>query len=227
MRGVSAESDAPREKAPDVSEVPRARRAPRSGWSDPRLWAGIVLVALSVVVGSRLIDSAGDTIEVWAAADDLLPGTVLESDDLVARRVHLGAPVEQRYLVVSGGPPTGRLTRAVTADELIPASAFSTTPGPELTSVSVAVPSTQVPGSVRVGSSVDVWVLPETGRSEASARRVFVSTPVLEAPGIDVGLVGSGERQVVLGVAADATEKDLAEVVQAAGEGRIVLSGRG
>ncbi|WP_299052203.1 hypothetical protein [uncultured Nocardioides sp.] len=44
--------------APDV---PVATRARTPGWRDPRLWIGVLIVAVSVVVGVRLVSSADDS----------------------------------------------------------------------------------------------------------------------------------------------------------------------
>ena len=67
--------------------VPPATRASRPGWRDPRLWIGVVIVAVSVVGGARLMASADDTVGVWSVAVDAGPGTRLSADDLVAHRV--------------------------------------------------------------------------------------------------------------------------------------------
>ena len=68
-------------------DVPPALRGHRSGWRDPRLWIGVVLVAASVVVGARVLAAADDTVQVWAAAADLGAGQRVDADDLVAQRV--------------------------------------------------------------------------------------------------------------------------------------------
>ncbi|HRK48490.1 MAG TPA: hypothetical protein PK324_22875, partial [Nocardioides sp.] len=65
---------------PPGVDVPSAVRGHRSGWRDPRLWVGVVLVAVSVVVGSRTLAAADDTVQVWAAAADLGVGQRVEAE---------------------------------------------------------------------------------------------------------------------------------------------------
>ena len=64
------------------AQSPPARRASRPGWRDPRLAVGLVLVALSVVVGVRVVDGRDETTPVLAAATPLVPGQTLSDADL-------------------------------------------------------------------------------------------------------------------------------------------------
>src|SRR5690242_2876688 len=41
-------------------DVPAATRTRPSGWRDPRLWVGVVLVTGSVVAGARILSAADD-----------------------------------------------------------------------------------------------------------------------------------------------------------------------
>ena len=70
---------------PDLS--PPARRAARPGWRDPRLAVGVALVALSVVVGVRVVDGRDATTPVLAAAEALVPGQALTDADLTVVEV--------------------------------------------------------------------------------------------------------------------------------------------
>src|SRR6478736_5540715 len=57
--------------------TPTAVRATRPGWRDPRLWVGVLIVAVSVVAGARVLAAADDTVAVWAVAADAGPGAAL------------------------------------------------------------------------------------------------------------------------------------------------------
>src|SRR5690606_14050384 len=52
------------------------------GWRDPRLLTGIVLVAISVALGSWLVAAAGRTVPVFVADGALTPGDVVTRDSL-------------------------------------------------------------------------------------------------------------------------------------------------
>ncbi len=213
------------------TSVPTARRIRRTAWKDPRLWIGVVLVCLSVVAGARLLAAVDDSIEVWAAQGDLVEGSMPARADLVGVRVRFAnSEAADRYLLVADGLPTGRLSRSVSGQELLPVSAFDTAVAADLTTISVPVPTSQVPGSVRAGSVVDVWLVPgPTGEvGQERARRVFEGVQVVEAPGLAEGLGAlAGERQIVLGIAMlSSTEEEIIDLVEAASQGRVLISGR-
>ena len=192
-----------------VVPVPPATRATRTGWRDPRLWVGVLLVAVSVVAGARLLAAADDTVSVWAVAVDAGPGTVLTADDLVAHRVRF-ADADQLagYFTADDELPSElRLARGVTAGELLPRAALGTgAVAADTVELPVAVDAEQVPPSVQAGSVVDVYLLDPRARSETSGPLLAGAT-VVEAPSIDASFgTVTGRRQLVLVVpAADAT----------------------
>lgn len=199
---------------------PPARRAARPGWRDPRFAIGLVLVALSVVVGVRVVDGRDDTTPVLAAARPLVAGQRLGPDDVAVVEVRFAAAGDaDRYLPAGSGGTDGALgglegavvTRGVGTGELVPRAATSPTQDADV-QVPLAVPLGRVPSTVQVGSSVDVWATPEpsTTQSEAveptdtevagdGADRVLRGVPVL-AVSRGQGLGPDSEIRVVVGV---------------------------
>ena len=90
----------------------QAVRVTRPGWRDPRLWVGVLIVAVSVVAGARVLASADDTVSVWAAARDMGAGDTITADDLVVRRVRFGETtgLERYFGAASDLPAELRLT---------------------------------------------------------------------------------------------------------------------
>ncbi len=203
---------------------PPARRAARPGWRDPRFAIGLVLVALSVVVGVRVVDGRDDTTPVLAAARPLVAGQRLGPDDVAVVEVRFAATGDaDRYLPAGAGGVDGALgglegtvvTRGVGTGELVPRAATSATQDADV-QVPLAVPLGRVPSTVQVGSSVDVWATPElsttsstpseavepTGAGVAAgdgADRVLRGVPVL-AVSRGQGLGPDSEIRVVVGV---------------------------
>lgn len=140
--------------------APPAVRASRPGWRDPRLWIGVALVAVCVVAGARIIGSADDTVEVWAAAAEQSPGETLTADDLVAERVRFAddGDLADYYAVDDTLPDQLTLLRGVGAGELLPRSAVGKPGSSGLLQLPLSVDAGQVPPSVREGSVVDVYV---------------------------------------------------------------------
>ena len=195
-----------------ASVVPSATRSATPGWRDTRLWVGLLIVTVSVVVGGRLLAAADDTVEVWAAAADAGPGARLTKDDLVARRVRFGdaASLAEYLAVAEPLPEELRLVRGVGAGELVPRGAVSTDDRTDDTvELPVAVEADQVPTSVHAGSVVDVYLLGGgvVGGVARGGRGAGIEpgTPVLreatvvDAPSVDVEFgQATGRRQLVL-----------------------------
>ncbi|WP_162599854.1 flagellar biosynthesis protein FlgA [Nocardioides solisilvae] len=213
---------------PPAEDVPVAQRSTRAGWRDPRLWVGVALVGVSVVVGARVVGGADETVPMWGVADDLAEGQEVGPSDLVARRVRFADPSDARryYATSEELPPARHLLRGVAAGELLPRAALGS-PDEGVPHVSVSVPSVQIPPAVGPGSVVDVWMMPPEGAGDGSKARLAVAdVRVVEAPRTsgDLGLAGP-DRQLVLAVPDDGDT--LARVLTASGERRLMLVGRG
>lgn len=202
---------------PVPSPVPPAVRAATPGWRDPRLWIGVAIVAVSVLVGARLLDAADDTVQVWGLASDMGPGDEVAADDLVAHRVRFAAETDlDRYFTVDDQLPGDlELTRAVTQGELLPRSAVGAVTGSDTLQVPIAVDAGQVPASVGSGSVVDIYLVPSfaspstrgvddpvPGRPADGTRGgpALAEVTVVDAPRLDETFSTSGKRQLVLAV---------------------------
>jgi hypothetical protein len=189
--------------------VPPATRGARSGWRDPRLWIGVVLVAASVVTGARVLAAADDTVRVWAAAAEMGAGHRVEADDLVAQRVRFadGDTLHGYFSVDDELPADLELVRGVSAGELLPRSAVGTAAASGLVEVPVAVEPELVPPSVGPGDVVDVYVVappaadpgPRAAQPPATGPALAGAT-VVDAPELASSFGTSGKRQLVLAV---------------------------
>jgi hypothetical protein len=210
-----------RSGARSADAVPPATRTSRPGWRDPRLWIGLLTVAVSVVAGSRLLAAADDTVQVWAVAADAGPGAELVEADLVARRVRFAddGDLAAYYRVDEALPEGLRLVRGVGAGELLPRGAVGADDAlVDTVELPVAIESEQVPPTVGAGSVVDVYLVGRPTR-EGESRDTDPGTPVLaeatvvDAPDAASGFGASpGRRQLVLAVAQDAAADYFAAV---------------
>ena len=210
-----------------TSEPAAALRTRSPGWRDPRLWLGVAIVAASVLAGARLLAQADDAVAVWAARADLATGDVVDSDDLVSRRVRFAdAADERRYLRADQPLPDGRyLLRSVAAGELVPAAALGEATETGLLTVPLSVPALAVPPDVGPGSRVDVWVTEETKDGAPVSRPVLVSAVVIAAPPPAESFGIGGDRQLVLGVPEEQSDA-LGRTLAAVGESAITVVGR-
>jgi hypothetical protein len=188
--------------------VAPALRDHRPAWRDPRLWIGIVLVAASVVVGARVLAAADDTVQVWAAADDLGAGQRVDGDDLVAQRVRFtdSQALEGYFTVDDELPADLELTRSVSAGELLPRAAVGTAQQTGLVEVPIAVEPELVPPSVQPGDVVDVYVVAPLSADTDGQQQALPEGPaltgatVVDAPDLASSFGTSGKRQLVLAV---------------------------
>ncbi len=215
---------------PDVDRVgdvagssPPAQRLQRHRWRDPRLWLGVVLVLVSVLVGATLFASADDTVAVWAADSDLHAGMPLTSDELHSTRVHFADSSDAaRYLRASEPIPPGAVAaRDVAAGELVAVSAVSTS-GASPDRLPLAVSSAGLPADLTAGDTVDVWAVPAADASSTQRREssrvlddVTVTSLGAEAAG---GL--DATREVVVALPA---QTDVGDVLDALSGSDVVL----
>ncbi|MEQ6903839.1 hypothetical protein [Nocardioides sp. YIM 152588] len=186
---------------PAAQAVP-ALRLRRPGWRDPRLWVGVLLVAVSVVAGARLLASADESVAVWAVDDAAGAGAVLGEADLVARRVRFVEDTDLTLYFPADQPlPEGSvLTRSVGAGELLARSAVAIDPSGGLVQVPLEVEAGRVPGAVAAGSVVDVYVDDRAQSRGSDGIKLLGAVTVVDAPAFDAAFAVSGYRQVVVAV---------------------------
>jgi len=179
--------------------TPPATRAATPGWRDPRLWVGVLIVAVSVVAGARLLSAADDTVPVWSVASDMGAGDEVHPEDLVATRVRFADAGDLAgYFTADDELPADLvLTRGVGAGELLPRAAVGSAGQSRTLQVPVAVDAEQVPGSVRAGSVVDVYLVSQPGGKVGPA---LSAVTVVDAPPLEESFAATGKRQLVLAV---------------------------
>lgn len=189
-----------------VAGAPAAVRTTRPGWRDPRMWVGVALVAISVLVGARILSGADHTVGVWAASGDLAPGTPVTSHDLEVRRVHFGSGGLGAYFTADKPVPAGLTAlRDVGDGELLPRSAVGPASATDTVQVPVAVDPAQVPRSVSRGSVVDVYVVASSSSAAdaAPSKAALSGVSVVDAPPLADSFGSSGKKQLVLAVPKD------------------------
>ncbi|QAY68861.1 hypothetical protein [Xylanimonas protaetiae] len=176
----------------DTLPAPVAARLRRPSWRDPRLVVGVVLVALSVALGSWAVSAASRTTPVWAAVGALTPGDVLTADTVRAVDVRLGTGAD-RYVPADEPLPEGLVVTRVIGDrELVARSALGDAESLDLRSVAVEVDGA-LSERVRKGAVVDVWFVPEPGvgadARTPQPRQVVASVLVEQVADAGTGLV--------------------------------------
>ena len=187
--------------------------APRLGGArrlDGRLVAGVLLVLLSIVLGTRVVSAADHSQLVWAAAHDLAPGATVQSSDLKAVRTRLFDAGRLYLSAENGKAPEGYVVRRpVAAGELVPlASLGRDTADTRL--VTVPVKQFHLPIDLAADERVDVWVTirPRGSETPSPPSLVLANAVVVSVQRGGGRLGGSGgDNGVVLRVpTADVTD---------------------
>lgn len=168
--------------------APVANRLRRPGWRDPRLLAGVAMVAGSVALGSWVVQGAERTTEVYVAREALTPGSDIDVSGLGVAEVRLGDVDVTRYVTVADGLPQDVVALRVVAEgELVPRAALGSAAELDVRPVAIAV-SVAPSEDLVAGSLVDLWEVPAEARSAADSAGPSAGPHEL-APGLTVAQV--------------------------------------
>ncbi|MBX3308896.1 MAG: hypothetical protein KF739_00485 [Cryobacterium sp.] len=175
-------------------------RSPRRVRFDPRLIIGIGLVVASVVGVYGVVQATDRSVPVYATIGALSPGDRVYVGDLEVATVRLGS-AENRYIGKGDVPSEGLLvTRAVSAGELLPASAVGSAASVRVASV-VVTASGQLSQSIAPGVVVDVWSAAQAEDRRFGPPAVLVGSAtvvrVLESSGLIADHRGGGVEILV------------------------------
>ncbi|WGW10683.1 hypothetical protein LWF01_11125 [Saxibacter everestensis] len=193
-----------------------ARRLKQPSWRDARLLIGILLVAAAVSATWQLVRVASDTITVYAAAETLVPGQKISTDQLEKIQVKLPENAE-KYVSANRDWGAGIVAlRPIYPGELIPREALGNASELEGRMLAINLESS-LPDGVRPGSRVDVWATPRDGagtdQMAKDSRLVLEAVTVLASGGLDNALGSDGQSRIELFV----PSPDLPELIQVLG----------
>jgi hypothetical protein len=182
-----------------VPASPRANRARRSRWRDPRLWLGVLLVLASVTVGAKVLAAADDTVAVWTLDHDASAGMTITTADLRVTRLHFTNAADQiRYwLEEEPLPVRAHLTRDVASGELLARAAVTTDAAGAVHQLPLGVPAAGLPVDIAPGDHVDVWAVPKPDATRGHPELVLSDAAVLSVGDPSVAGLAS-DRQVVV-----------------------------
>lgn len=160
-----------------ATETPVMRlRRPR--WRDPRLAIGILLVIVSVLLGSLLAARLSQTVTVLAAREAIVPGDVLTREDLTTVDVRLGDAASGYVTSLDQIPEGAVAVSAVHPGELLAVSAIGQPADVSLRPLVIAVDAA-VAESVVPGGSVELWRTREGADGEDPTAELLVEKAVV------------------------------------------------
>lgn len=166
-------------------------------WRDPRLAAGILLIAGGGVAGSFLL-AAQDTVAFLQAKAPIAAGSPLDESQFVV--AELPANIGHGYLR-HGTIPQGAVARhAIGGGELLNSSAV----GEVSTRVDLKVPLlSEPPTTLTVGDSVDIWRVRSGAINVAPEARMIARGAILVSVDVDERVSAKGAAAQLRVEAAD------------------------
>lgn len=205
-----------------VPESPAGTRLPRRSWRDPRLVLGVVLVLLSMAAVVVVVRASDDRVTVWAAHDDVVAGSTIDGDDVVAVRVQL--PDLVPYVPASTPlAPGTTVVRDVAAGELLTDVALrDPTELRDVRVVTLPVLRNQMPSDLAAGDRVDVYVVERDGGGAPAGPPEQVLAAVSVAS-VDTDGGAFGGTSLEVGVALAVPDEEVPVLVAAQAKGTLTL----
>ena len=166
---------------------------------------GVLLVAVTTLLGARVLASADETVSVWQVKRALPAGSRISADDLDSTRVRFTSDeVSGRYVPADSQLEGMVVTRQLEPGEFVPRDATASQLDADRTEVPLSVQAGRLPADLGVGDQVDVWVVPKSDsggnsreQKEPPAERVWEKVRVIQVDTAK-GVAGSSARRQVL-----------------------------
>ncbi|MGZ4610905.1 MAG: hypothetical protein ACXV2H_11670 [Actinomycetes bacterium] len=201
--------------------TPVAARLTRPRWLDPRLVTGLVLVLLSVVVGSKVLADADERVRVWSVTHDMGADTRLSTDDLVSRAVRLDEAAA-RYVSADQHLEGLVLTRPVGRGELLPVAAVGRVGAADQRRVVVEVDRLGA-GGLDKGRVVDVYAVRDATSGASAPPPELVLSGVTVAEDVRANGTGFGGNSTKAGVPLLVDGDDVAGLIDAMAHGAVYV----
>lgn len=182
-----------------MSDLTAARPRARAFWADIRFLLGIALIVASIVGVWLVVAAARQSAPVFAAARTIVPGEVIDADDLRVVEVALGQ-LEMTYASPTSLEPGAVATRTITAGELVPRAAVGDAVHVRTTTVVVRT-ATEIPAAVVAGSTVQVWAAPQLERGLFDTPRILVAAATVVSVSDDASMMGTAGVAIELVIA--------------------------
>lgn len=177
---------------------------------DPRLIVGILLVAVSVLIGVWAVNSAKDLTTVFVARETIAQGQAVTQSELRPIEVNLGSQTDAYFTKPLDSNVAYYAQETIRGGEFISIHSLGNQAQQDQRVVSITT-STPLPAEVGVGTKLDLWVITKTGDATGGTapRLVAEGLVVNELPNTDGALSTSRNQSVHVIV----DEPELADVL--------------
>ena len=177
---------------------------------NPRSLVAIALLIISLMAAMGIASEAKHSVLIWAAARELVPGTVIRGGDVKTVRTLLPEN-SSRYYSNKAAVVGLTVLRPIGAMELISTSSITRQPDPEhLHSLPLRIARNDLPTDLTAGQRVDLYALSVSNATNPFDPFLIIQNSVVESIdqksrelGGDIGVVLSVPERLVLQVVSD------------------------
>lgn len=185
-----------------------------------RTYFAIGLLAISLIAALAITGKANQSVTVWAANSEIMPGDELSSANTKAVKVNLPGSID-KYLSGKNPISKGLATRRIAIGELIPISALALTFSGESTrSVPLKIARNDLPSDLITGQIVDIYYLPQANLNSNKALKTELISEGVPVESIDQKSKDMGGE---IGIVLKIPEFDVMNLLASLSNSRIVV----
>ena len=185
-----------------------------------RTYFAIGLLVISLLAAIAITGKANQSVTVWAASSEIMPGDVISNSNIRAVKVFLPESINE-YMSSRNVIHNGISNRRIASGELIPRRAVSVSFAGEATrSVPLRIARNDLPSDLTSGQVVDIYYLPQANLNSTKAVRTELISEAVLVESIDQKSKDMGGE---IGIVLKIPEFEVMKLLAALNNSRVVV----
>jgi hypothetical protein len=185
-----------------------------------RTYFAIGLLVISLIAAIAITGKANQSVTVWAASSEIMPGDEISNSNIRAVKVFLPESINE-YMSSRNAIHNGISNRRIASGELIPRRAVSVSFAGEATrSVPLRIARNDLPNDLISGQVVDIYYLPQANLNSTKAARTELISEAVLVESIDQKSKDMGGE---IGIVLKIPEFEVMKLLAALNNSRVVV----
>ena len=185
-----------------------------------RTYFAIGLLVISLLAAIAITGKANQSVTVWAASSEIMPGDEISNSNIRAVKVFLPESINE-YMSSRNVIHNGISNRRIASGELIPRRAVSVSFAGEATrSVPLRIARNDLPNDLTSGQVVDIYHLPQANLNSTKAARTELISEAVLVESIDQKSKDMGGE---IGIVLKIPEFEVMKLLAALNNSRVVV----
>jgi hypothetical protein len=185
-----------------------------------RTYFAIGLLVISLLAAIAITGKANQSVTVWAASSEIMPGDAISNLNIRAVKVFLPESINE-YMSSRNVIHNGISNRRIASGELIPRRAVSVSFAGEATrSVPLRIARNDLPSDLTSGQVVDIYYLPQANLNSTKAVRTELISEAVLVESIDQKSKDMGGE---IGIVLKIPEFEVMKLLAALNNSRVVV----